>query len=143
MSVDEQPDVLCLPGGYVLVGPGLVGYLARAMALVEREHRADGIAAPPAWARLRDASYRAAAFAVETAKARKAANMPSSRRFSSSGYVGSGRVAELLGCSEQWARARLRRGEFASARKIGGSWTVEENELQALLIAQSARDEAV
>lgn len=134
--------VVSFGDGSLLIGPATVGYVASALAGVERQCRLDGIRPPEAWLHLRDAAAKAAAFAAETAKVRKIHVVPESAQIGPSRVVDAGRVAEVLSCSPQWARALLRRGDFATARRAGRSWLVDEDELTARVIRQSRRDGA-
>jgi hypothetical protein len=137
------PDAVVEMGdGFVLLGPAAAVHVARALALVERQQRLDGIRAPQRWVALREAATRAAAFAAESAKVRESASMPQFPQ-GPDVRVGVGRVAELACCSEQWARALCRRGEFATARQLGGTWLVDEDEVVAWAVARAGRGEAV
>lgn len=131
-----------LPGGWLLLGPASAAYVAMALKWVERQHRLEGIRPPAAWVHLREASLRASAFASESAKVRSADVRAESSQFGSENRVGAGRVAEVLGCSEQWARNRLRRGDFVTARRVGRIWLVDEDELIAWTVSQAACSEA-
>lgn len=128
--------------GYFMVGPVGAAYLARAMSVVEREHRLAGVSPPADWVHLREVIDRAAAFAYETAKARTRPAVSRSAGVAPSGLVGTEQVADLAGCSQQWARALLRRGEFATARCHGSVWTVEADEVAAWAVARASRGQA-
>lgn len=149
--MNAAPDVVVQLGdGYLLVGPATVGYVVSALERVERQHRLEGITPPPAWRHLRDAAVKARNVAFKTAdcvgestKARNAGPMARSAQIGSGRLVGAGRVAEVLGCSDQWSRARLRRGDFATARRVGRSWLVEEDEVVALALVEAAQTEVV
>ena len=128
--------------GHVLVCPLGAAYLARALSVVEREHRLAGVRPPAEWLELREVINRAAAFGLESSSFRDLPEVPSSRS-TFSDRIGAGRVAELLGCSEPWARSLLRRGEFASARRRGWAWEVDQDEVLAWLLTRAVGAEAV
>ena len=137
------PDmVMQLPGGYLLVGPATVGYVVSALERMERQHRLDGIRPPVAWQHLREAASKAAACAGETAKVRKIPSVAGFAEIGSGRLVDAGRVAEVLGCSLQWARTRLRRGDFSTARRVARAWLVDEDEVVAWALVQIDRDGA-
>ena len=126
--------------GHTLFGPRGNAYLARALAMVEREHRLSGMRPPAEWVELRDVVDRAAAFGFESSNFRVLADVSASPR-TSSDRVGAGQVATLLGCSQAWARSLLRRGEFASARRRGWAWEVDEIEVMAWMLARVSATE--
>jgi helix-turn-helix protein len=142
MTVPAPDVVMQLPGGYLFVGPAVVGYVSGALERVERQHRLEGIRPPEAWVHLRDAASKAADCARESAKVRKTAVMPQSPQISSGPLIGVGRVAEVLGCTPQWARTLLRRGDLTTARRVGRTWLVEEDEVVAWVLVQATQDEA-
>jgi hypothetical protein len=142
MTVPAAGVAVPAGAGHVLVGPLGAAHLARALALVEREYRLAGIRPSEHWLALRDAIDQAAAFAYETAKVRIRTDLSRSDRVITSVRVGTERVAELAGCSQQWARALLRRGEFATAQCQGSVWAVDEAEVVTWAVAKATHDEA-
>jgi helix-turn-helix protein len=142
MTTPAPDMVMQLPGGYLLVGPATVGYVVGALERVERQHRLEGIRPPEAWLHLREAATKAAAFASESAKVRKMPPMRQSPQIGSGRQIGAGQVAEVLGCSGQWARTLLRRGDFATARRVGRAWLVDEDELTAWVLTRAESEAA-
>jgi hypothetical protein len=127
--------------GFLLIGPAAAAHVASALQRAEQRHRLDGIRPPALWVTLRNAASASAAFAIESAKVRSSDGMSQSDSIGS-GQVGAGRVAEVLGCSPQWARALLRRGDLSTARRVGRTWLVDEDEVAAMAITQAVQDEA-
>jgi hypothetical protein len=126
--------------GYVLIGPLGAAYLARAIALIERDHP---VRQSENWRVLRESIDRAAAFAYERTNVRPVSDLKCSDRVGTSVRVGAEQVADMAQCSQQWARTLLRRGEFATARRLGSVWTVDKDEVAAWVVARAIRDEAV
>lgn len=142
MSGFEPDVVLEMPGGFVLIGPAVAAAVGPVLRQAERTARLDGIRTPLWLVALQEATTNSASFAYESAKARKPAVVPQSARIGSGHLVGAERVAESLRCSPQWARRLLRRGDFATAQRVGKSWLVDEDELAAWVIARAESEAA-
>lgn len=128
--------------GFVLLGPLGAAHVARALTLVEREYRQVGASPSPWWRHLRDAINQAAAFAYETAKAREEVEVPSSGRVCNSARLSTERAAKMANCSTQWVRSLCRTGAFASARRSGNAWSLDESEVAAWVAERAAHMDA-
>ncbi len=138
-----EPDaVVELADGFLLIGPAAAVYVAGALERVERSHRLEGIRPPAIWVDLSAAAARSAGIARDTAKHRKTSHVPQFAQIGSGLMVGVGRVAELAGISKVYARQLCRRRAFATARRPGRDWLVDEDEVVAWALARAHRSEA-
>lgn len=126
-----------LPGGLVVLHPGAVLDVARALDAAERSARRDGIRPPAAFAELRRLVDQAAA-AVRAGTSTERPDVPQLPAppvvgASSPQLIGTQEAATMLKVTDRAVRARCRRGSFTSAERRSGRWLVDRAEVAVLL----------
>lgn len=131
MGGRSVPEVLVLRGGEVLVGAAAVPWVRLAVQRLVASMRADGVQDSDAEAILR-------AFTVARDRLATSADGSSEvpiERDSPSSYsvdpITTAEVAEMTNTSTRNAVDLCRRGVFATARRVGGRWMVERDEVLA------------
>lgn len=127
----SMPEVMVLRGGEVLVGPTAVPWVRLAVQRLVASMRVDGVQDADAEAILRaftEARDRLGTSAIGSQE------VPIERVSASScaaDPITTTEVAEMTNTGTRNVVDLCRRGVFATARKVGGRWTVERDEVLA------------
>jgi hypothetical protein len=123
---------MVLPPGAVVLSPADAALCATALEVVTQLARRDGVEPRARVGELLD--LLRAATAQVASDAGVSASVTSERGGAGSVLldpVPALEAAKMLGCTAHNVRDLCRRGGFASARRLGGSWLVERDEVTA------------